>query len=174
MNDRFNPVPVANEGTLERVFDHSGDSQPSAFPVWLLKGNGIFYFAGKLCSGKSTMMKFLLTHDRTSHELQKWVETRSKGLVMARYVFWARSLDVLRRTILNSEGALASEHIYTNHRPAGPACSPQHHISNLFYDRYSFCLFVDGLDEQIEDDQRYDYQDLIPKAREATRPKRTA
>jgi len=41
------------------------------FLHWLSSGNGIFHISGKLGSGKSTLMKFLCDHDRTTAELQK-------------------------------------------------------------------------------------------------------
>jgi hypothetical protein len=39
---------------------------------WLSSGNGIFHIAGKLGSGKSTLMKFLCNHPQTKDALQKW------------------------------------------------------------------------------------------------------
>jgi hypothetical protein len=45
------------------------------FLHWLLAGNGIFHISGKLGSGKSTLMKFLCDHRRTTTELQKWAGT---------------------------------------------------------------------------------------------------
>lgn len=39
---------------------------------WLGSGAGIFHIMGKPGSGKSTLMKFLSGHDRTSVELHKW------------------------------------------------------------------------------------------------------
>jgi hypothetical protein len=42
------------------------------FLHWLSAGNGIFHISGKLGSGKSTLMKFLCDHGRTTAELQKW------------------------------------------------------------------------------------------------------
>lgn len=39
---------------------------------WLSSGNGIFHIAGKLGSGKSTLMKFLCSHPQTKVALQKW------------------------------------------------------------------------------------------------------
>jgi hypothetical protein len=47
------------------------------FLHWLSAGNGIFHISGKLGSGKSTLMKFLCDHPRTTTELQKWAGTYS-------------------------------------------------------------------------------------------------
>lgn len=47
------------------------------FLHWLSSGNGIFHISGKLGSGKSTLMKFLCGHPRTTAELQRWAGTYS-------------------------------------------------------------------------------------------------
>jgi hypothetical protein len=39
---------------------------------WLVTGDGIFHISGKLGSGKSTLMKFLLTRHGTRAKLQQW------------------------------------------------------------------------------------------------------
>jgi ABC-type glutathione transport system ATPase component len=42
---------------------------------WLATGGGVFHVSGKLGSGKSTLMKFLLKHPRTKSELLEWSGT---------------------------------------------------------------------------------------------------
>lgn len=42
------------------------------FMNWLSGGKGIFHVAGKLGSGKSTLMKFLCDHPRTKAKLEQW------------------------------------------------------------------------------------------------------
>ena len=39
---------------------------------WLSRGRGIFHVAGKLGSGKSTLMKFLFDHTETKRQLLEW------------------------------------------------------------------------------------------------------
>jgi hypothetical protein len=39
---------------------------------WLTSGNGIFHIAGKLGSGKSTLMRFLCDEPQTEIALQRW------------------------------------------------------------------------------------------------------
>lgn len=39
---------------------------------WLSKSSGIFHIAGKIGSGKSTLMKFLVDHDEVNKKLQEW------------------------------------------------------------------------------------------------------
>lgn len=47
-------------------------AQREKWTNWLSSGNGIFHIAGKLGSGKSTLMKFLCNHPQTKVALQKW------------------------------------------------------------------------------------------------------
>lgn len=42
------------------------------FLSWLASRSGIFHIHGKLGSGKSTLMKFLASHERTRAEAKKW------------------------------------------------------------------------------------------------------
>ena len=42
------------------------------FMNWLSGGKGIFHIAGKLGSGKSTLMKFLCDHPRAKAKLERW------------------------------------------------------------------------------------------------------
>jgi polynucleotide 5'-kinase involved in rRNA processing len=39
---------------------------------WLKNGTELFYVAGKLGSGKSTLMKFLFNHSETGRQLATW------------------------------------------------------------------------------------------------------
>jgi ABC-type molybdenum transport system ATPase subunit/photorepair protein PhrA len=55
----------------DKVTDN-GPNPCESFGNWLSSGNGIFHIAGKLGSGKSTLMKFLCDHQKTKTELQKW------------------------------------------------------------------------------------------------------
>lgn len=63
--------PNVDSKTRFRGGDHDC-SVREPFLRWLSSGNGIFHISGKLGSGKSTLMKFLCDHERTTVELQKW------------------------------------------------------------------------------------------------------
>jgi len=52
-----------------------------SFLRWLSSGDGIFHIAGKLGSGKSTLMKFLCEHPCTIWQLQKWAGMSPKSLI---------------------------------------------------------------------------------------------
>lgn len=83
MYGRFEAVDKAHGKTFEWVFEETRkdkDNKPDGLSHeslvhWLSSGKGIFHISGKLGSGKSTLMKFLCTHERTKAELQKWAGT---------------------------------------------------------------------------------------------------
>ncbi|KAG7287280.1 hypothetical protein NEMBOFW57_006787 [Staphylotrichum longicolle] len=90
MRDRVDIVEKAHKATYSWIFDDlsgvkGGSPEPSdalldetrrkqadAFVQWLSSGTGIYHIAGKLGSGKSTLMKYLASHRRVREELGKW------------------------------------------------------------------------------------------------------
>ena len=88
MRNRAEAVVKAHEATFKWIFDddNSDDSDPEtlaladrrsregvdSFVRWLSSGNGAYHIAGKLGSGKSTLMKYLSGHSRVREELQNW------------------------------------------------------------------------------------------------------
>jgi hypothetical protein len=57
------------------VFDEAARAKVDSFVEWLSSGTGVYHIAGKLGSGKSTLMKYLVGHSRVREELQKWAGT---------------------------------------------------------------------------------------------------
>jgi hypothetical protein len=55
-----------------KVGEDDAHAQREKWTNWLSSGNGIFHIAGKLGSGKSTLMKLLCNHPQTRVALQKW------------------------------------------------------------------------------------------------------
>lgn len=78
MHGRFDAVHHAHYKTFEWIFQPDDEksalrrSTSELFRSWLSSGDSIFHIAGKLGSGKSTLMKFLCEHECTQNELQKW------------------------------------------------------------------------------------------------------
>jgi hypothetical protein len=68
------------------------------FLTWLKSDGGLFHISGKAGSGKSTLMKFLCSRERTKEELQAWAGEGRK-LVFARFYFWKSSGDRLQMTL---------------------------------------------------------------------------
>jgi hypothetical protein len=56
-------------------FDEAARAKVDSFVEWLSSGTGVYHIAGKLGSGKSTLMKYLARHSRVREELHKWAGT---------------------------------------------------------------------------------------------------
>ena len=79
MRGRVETVEKAHADTFSWLLDRSSDPESEdrvrtrdLFLNWLSTESGIFGIAGKLGSGKSTLMKWLCHNPRTKIELQKW------------------------------------------------------------------------------------------------------
>jgi polynucleotide 5'-kinase involved in rRNA processing len=57
------------------VFDEATRAKVDSFVEWLSSSTGVYHIAGKLGSGKSTLMKYLAGHSRVREELHKWAGT---------------------------------------------------------------------------------------------------
>jgi hypothetical protein len=97
MRQRVGGVTEAHKETFRWIFDDATDTGPvddsssddarvtgldqtarekvDAFVEWLSSGTGVYHIAGKLGSGKSTLMKYLCGHARVREELEKWAGT---------------------------------------------------------------------------------------------------
>ncbi|KAK0628372.1 hypothetical protein B0T17DRAFT_151498 [Bombardia bombarda] len=110
MHSRYHHVSYAHARTFQWIFDDasepvtSGQSSAVSFVDWLEHGSGVFHVAGKLGSGKSTLMKFLCEHRIAHKKLTAWAGT--KTLVSLNFFFWRtgtdmqKSLDGLLRSLL--------------------------------------------------------------------------
>jgi hypothetical protein len=66
------PVPEKQPQKNNKIGEDDAPVQREKWTNWLSSGNGIFHIAGKLGSGKSTLMKFLCNHPQTKVALQYW------------------------------------------------------------------------------------------------------
>ncbi|KAI0019297.1 hypothetical protein F4780DRAFT_448153 [Xylariomycetidae sp. FL0641] len=91
-NPRYRSIDYASGDTFEWIFSdpdrilHWHPELRINLVDWLRKGSGVFHVAGKLGSGKSTLMKFIREHDRTLKLLKEW-SGKSEVLVLS-YFFW--------------------------------------------------------------------------------------
>lgn len=67
------------------------------FITWLTTGRGVLHISGNAGSGKSTLMKFIGSHERTKRELEAWAGT--KTLVFGQFYFWSAGTSA-QRTLL--------------------------------------------------------------------------
>ena len=78
MQNRQEEVAQAHRTTFDWMFQ-SPTEEPQEllwtnFAQWLRGSNGIYWVNGKAGSGKSTLMKYLYSDDRTSQLLSQWAK----------------------------------------------------------------------------------------------------
>lgn len=153
---RHDAVRKAHAETFEWIFQRSH----SNFSEWLYSGKGIYWIEGKAGSGKSTLMKFLTSHDRTKSSLQSWAG-RCK-LFNGSHFFWnagsllQKSEEGLLRTLLYQvlkECPDLIEMIWGKFENVDCDWSHQNlrnafeKLSQITLPSEKFCFFIDGLDE---------------------------
>jgi hypothetical protein len=182
MRYRHNAISDPHPGTFAWFFDNK-------FHSWLRSSDPIFWISGKPGSGKSTLMKYLISTAQKSDSLRRWSDTRK--LVIADYFFWVngtelqRSLEGLLRALLHEilrqhpnliayllpeAWRSASRHISNSGSIKLPWHSPEwtctallksvQRLSTVKNLDANFLIFIDGLDE-------YDghFEDLIQTTR---------
>ncbi|KAI2463650.1 hypothetical protein F4781DRAFT_110580 [Annulohypoxylon bovei var. microspora] len=179
-----NSLSIAvNEESATRQFEYEKNTSEQRraetsgeFLSWLRHGQNILHISGKAGSGKSTLMKFIASHERTHEELQKWAG--EKTLVIADFYFWnpgtelQLSTDGLYRSLLFqvlsrcpelTEKAFPLEWKLAHEKLTGISetvyllgatvsnLNPQKAFEDLMQkaqnSRYKLCFFIDGLDE---------------------------
>ncbi|KAI1026543.1 hypothetical protein LB503_013353 [Fusarium chuoi] len=73
INDRSESISQNHRDTLQWAIEGSNNTESwQDLPSWLLNGSGIYWVSGKAGSGKSTLMKFVFGHQRTTSILSQW------------------------------------------------------------------------------------------------------
>ena len=180
MSDRESRIAEAHKKTFEWAFD----SKKTHLRPWLESESigDVFWITGKPGSGKSTLMKFLCSHDRTKAALQAWAGSGNR-LVIASHFFWAlgstkqRSQEGLLRSLLHDilrqcpswiplvcstqileridRGDLAPwslQELRQTLLNVFQAHRASTHVGGHDQASTFFCLFVDGLDEYTGQD----------------------
>jgi hypothetical protein len=90
ITDRFEEIAAAHKQTFNWIFvDAATEGRPwDSFTRWLETGSGCYWISGKAGSGKSTLMKYIQSHQRTREALSIWAGSDSE-LVTASYFFWS-------------------------------------------------------------------------------------
>ena len=168
MKMREASITEAHERTFQWIFEDQPVSGPQVrFKEWLRYGDGIYWIAGKAGSGKSTLMKYLVSEPRTESTLQAWAG--NEALVIAKFFFWNAGNAMQK----SQEGLLQSllyEALSQCPQLMESVC-PTRWRSSDSYDTHSepwskqelidsfdllsrvpdlttkFCFFIDGLDE---------------------------
>lgn len=104
MRVRESKIPEAHAKTFEWIFQQYPETYTPTtnFLDWLKTRNETYWIRGKAGSGKSTLMKFLVSHQRTKDALSKWAG--SKQLITAQFFFWNAGTELQK----SQEGLLQS------------------------------------------------------------------
>ncbi|KAK2690193.1 hypothetical protein QWA68_010950 [Fusarium oxysporum] len=105
INDRPESISKNHRDTLQWAIEGSNNTESwHDLPSWLLNGSGIYWVSGKAGSGKSTLMKFVFGHQRTTLMLSQWA--KRGRLLICHYFFSNLGTDLqksqagLSRTLL--------------------------------------------------------------------------
>lgn len=163
IRQRHSAIQVRHRATFSWVFTGGR----TGFKEWLKEGSGFFWVKGKAGSGKSTLMKFIATHDQTQGLLRVWGGGRR--VITASHFFWnaglsmQKSLTGLFQTILYQVLRECPELIdLIDDSKQGCDSWDDKALFQAFKKLSSqetlplrFCFFIDGLDEYTAGAQRY-------------------
>ncbi|KAF1941721.1 hypothetical protein EJ02DRAFT_444633 [Clathrospora elynae] len=149
MHEGFDIVDEAHYDTYRWMLEEDADNESFCIPeardkflAWLASGTGIFQVAGKLSSGKLTLMKFLCGHPRT--RLQK------SHVELLRAVLY---------DILEACPELSDEFFAYPDKAVSEAFKRLLNQIDI-YGGYRFCIFINALDEYEETNQQ-GYRDMV-------------
>lgn len=165
INDREDNIAPSHAKTFEWAIDPSSST---TLRDWLENQNGVYWIMGKAGSGKSTLMKYLVSHPEVARLLQSWAGP--KEIVTASYFFWnagaamQKSQEGLIRSILYEVLRKCPDLIHavcelkarTFQRSPVNNTKPwtRHELWQAIGQlkqqsgiRARFCFFIDGLDE---------------------------
>ncbi|KAF5635799.1 hypothetical protein F52700_5111 [Fusarium sp. NRRL 52700] len=133
-----------------------------SFINWLKSDLPVYWISGKPGSGKSTLMKFLMSHSRTLDALKEW----KKDVIIISHFFWKPGstmqhsakglLCSLLRQILKNDKSISHSSlermIKDKEEKETPSDWDQHELRDLLllYRNHSsqpICFFIDALDE---------------------------
>ena len=169
MTRRESNITTAHQRTFDWMLTIASSNTGAKFQEWLKTGTGIYWVTGKAGSGKSTLMKYIASHELTRSFLQDWAGSGTR-LVMASHFFWIGGFEMEK----TQEGMLRTllATILTQVPELMPIISPNRFKSGLLQGEpwtrielfdtfrraleqrevdYKFCLFIDGLDEYAGD-----------------------
>ncbi|KAF3801901.1 hypothetical protein GCG54_00015123, partial [Colletotrichum gloeosporioides] len=177
---RYDDVVEAHEDTFHWIFEQPDEDALKAskriwsdFTGWLRGGSGVYWVSGKPASGKSTLMKYVVSHERTHELLHEWSVKFPDGygnhLCTAKFFFWLNGGDKNQSSQVGLLRSILHE-ICSEYPHLLPTAFPDL-WSKRYYQRVraenenaddnvgvgyrslptqyplQLCLFIDGLDE---------------------------
>ncbi|KAF3809037.1 hypothetical protein GCG54_00011233 [Colletotrichum gloeosporioides] len=185
INDRYEDILPAHEKTFEWIFSKDLQLQSSStFLEWIENGTGMYWMSGRAGSGKSTLIKYMADDPRTEKLLRDWAH--EQPLVLAKYLFWDQSSDVLQKSldglyrgilheIIKRERSFASllfpDQFKQEHGCSGPFPTSNElkrafkHLVSLETSPTRVALLIDGLDEySAPHDEQHELAQNLKKA----------
>ncbi|QGI92139.1 hypothetical protein CEK26_005208 [Fusarium fujikuroi] len=131
-----------------------------SFTDWLLSGTPIYWISGNPGSGKSTLMKYLSEHTRTSGHLARW----QRNTVLLSHFFWKPGTQMqqsfkgllcsLLYDLLSKDPEIfdIARNVFTKTRRLSTSDWNEDDLRRILLDYCQksskpVCIFVDGLDE---------------------------
>jgi energy-coupling factor transporter ATP-binding protein EcfA2 len=182
IKQRHSAIQDHHKATFNWVFTEG----ETGFREWLEEGSGFFWVKGKTGSGKSTLMKFIATHEDTQSLLRTWGGRHR--VITASHFFWnaglsmQKSLTGLFQTILyqvlrecpelidiidnSRQDSLADSKLYDSWDDKALFRAFEQ-ISSQESLPLRFCFFIDGLDEYTAGAHRYNgtFEELLSPLR---------
>lgn len=147
------------------------------FTEWLESDKDLYWISGKPASGKSTIMKFIITHSKTLKALRKWRSQISllshffgkPGATMQKSI--KGFLCSLLYQIFANDESLPFKFLETTQNlqyKDSDADWDMEELHELLFDclnqlKSSFCIFIDGLDEAVPENGVFGLMQLIEK-----------
>ncbi|KAM0722937.1 hypothetical protein Q7P37_001135 [Cladosporium fusiforme] len=184
MASRQDAISEPSLSTYNWIFETKHEPpHPVTYVPWLEIRDGIYWVTGKAGSGKSTLMKHIWNHDRTTAALERWANGRK--VITASHFFWysgstmEKSHTGLLRSILYGILSSCPALIETTARARWSAAGRGLDVRSMPWtykelldclealvtsdirvedQGVCFCLFIDGLDEYDGD---YEVVDAI-------------
>ncbi|KAF5007201.1 hypothetical protein FDECE_6463 [Fusarium decemcellulare] len=106
MENRKAVIAQPFKSSCQWVYREPVDGEWASLPGWLTCGSGVYLIVGHEASGKSTLMKYISTHEKTLECLSQWA--KGQPVVTAAFFFWRngtqleRSEEGLWRSLLYS------------------------------------------------------------------------
>ncbi|EWG35847.1 hypothetical protein FVEG_00047 [Fusarium verticillioides 7600] len=171
INDRSESISRNHRDTLQWAIEGSNNNESwHNLASWLLNCSGIYWVSGKAGSGKSTLMKFVFGHQRTTSMLSQWA--KGGRLLICHYFFSNLGTDLqksqagLSRTLLYQildknrsliqatlPNILRDKDLTTHDDITLPSVAETRQAFEVISansDRIGhICFFIDGLDELV-------------------------
>lgn len=123
LDDRRESIDLPHIETFEWIYEEpdSTDRRWSNFVEWIRTGSGIYWMNGKVGSGKSTLMRYIFEHEKTTRNAQVWAG--KMPVKVCGFFFWRSGNEEQR-----SQRGLLRSLLYTmlqGHRDLIPEVFPE-------------------------------------------------